>query len=604
MVRMAVVIRLLGRPCVETEGRSCGPRGNKAWGLLAYLLLCERAASRRRITELLFADADDPLGTLRWNLAELRRSLGGSAALTGDPIRVGLAADVSVDVYEILHAAPEKLATIGEHEGELLEGIGFPTSPAFEAWLLPQRRRVAVALEAVLRERVLLDLAAGPSRDAPQLAARLVSANPYEEAHHELLIRALLAVGDRSGAATQFEACEALFRRELGCTPSRHLSGLVQPPRAAAAPMAVGGAAAAEAQLEAGRAALAAGAADAGIELLRGAAEEASSSQNALLYGRVLLALGSGLVHTTRGHEEGATVLHRAAAMALRQGAAGIAATAYREIGFIDVQAGRRERAEVWLTRAEEAAAGASEELASIYGVRGMNLSDSAHYAESLAALERSIEHGQACDGKRQTALSISLIGRVHLLQGRTTRAREALARAQRTIEDARWIAFRPWPEMLLAEIDLRDGRLDPARNRLEYAFTLACQLGDSCWEGGASRGLGIVEARRGRMDAALAWLTDARARCTRVPAPWQWMHGWIVDALCAAAIAAVDPRAAEWVASLEALAQRSATRELLVHAYVHRGALGDSGGLRAARLLAAEIENPRLEERVATVAP
>ncbi len=53
------------------------PRGRKVWALLAYLALREQPPSRQQLIDLLFPDAEDPAGALRWNLSELRRLLGG-----------------------------------------------------------------------------------------------------------------------------------------------------------------------------------------------------------------------------------------------------------------------------------------------------------------------------------------------------------------------------------------------------------------------------------------------------------------------------------------------------------------------------------------------
>ena len=65
-----VRIRLLGPPAIERDGvPATPPRGRKAWALLAYLLLAERPPGRRHLAELLFDEADDPLGALRWTLA-------------------------------------------------------------------------------------------------------------------------------------------------------------------------------------------------------------------------------------------------------------------------------------------------------------------------------------------------------------------------------------------------------------------------------------------------------------------------------------------------------------------------------------------------------
>src|SRR6478609_7954870 len=92
-----VTIRLLGPPVLERDGEPVRPpRGRKAWAVLGYVLLTERPASRRALAELFFADADDPLGALRWTLAELRRALGLPNAFAGDPIAFDEDADVDV----------------------------------------------------------------------------------------------------------------------------------------------------------------------------------------------------------------------------------------------------------------------------------------------------------------------------------------------------------------------------------------------------------------------------------------------------------------------------------------------------------------------------
>ena len=100
------MIRLLGPPAIQRDGRpACPPRGRKAWALLAYLLLADRPPSRRHLAELLFADADDPLGALRWTLAELRRALGAPGLFGGDPVANCLAPGLEADVL-LLSAEP------------------------------------------------------------------------------------------------------------------------------------------------------------------------------------------------------------------------------------------------------------------------------------------------------------------------------------------------------------------------------------------------------------------------------------------------------------------------------------------------------------------
>ena len=87
------MIRLLGPPEIERDGVVVTPpRGHKAWAVLAFLLLAERPVARTRLGELMFGDADDPLGALRWTLAQLRRALGVAGSLHGDPLELGLPA--------------------------------------------------------------------------------------------------------------------------------------------------------------------------------------------------------------------------------------------------------------------------------------------------------------------------------------------------------------------------------------------------------------------------------------------------------------------------------------------------------------------------------
>ena len=96
---MGLSIHLLGQPRMELAGTPIeDPRGHKAWGLLAYLLRSRVAPSRERVASLLFPEADDPLGALRWTLSALRRRLGEEAELGGDPLRLTLPPGTFVDV--------------------------------------------------------------------------------------------------------------------------------------------------------------------------------------------------------------------------------------------------------------------------------------------------------------------------------------------------------------------------------------------------------------------------------------------------------------------------------------------------------------------------
>jgi hypothetical protein len=142
----------------------------------------------------------------------------------------------------------------------------------------------------------------------------------------------------------------------------------------------------------------------------------------------------------------------------------------------------------------------------------------------------------------------------------------------------------------------VRAGDLDGAADRLEHAFTLACQADDPCWEGLSARGIGLLEARRGRTTEARQWFEEAFVRCTRVPDRYEWAHGYVLDSLAGAAVRAGDESARELAERLRTLAARTGMRELVVRSQIHLSDLGGEGTLAEARLLARDIDNPVLD--------
>ena len=585
---MPLTITLLGRPAIARDDVPVPPpRGGKAWGLLAHLLLSGRPAGRRELAALLFPEADDPLGALRWSLAELRRALGVPEALRGDPPLLALPSDAVVDALDRAAAA--------NGGGELLEGLSFASSPGFDAWLMVERRRQASASEALLHDAALADLAAGRIDDALARASRVVALNPLEECHHELLVRTLALSGDRTGALAQAERCDEMLRRELGVPASpavRRAADASDPPPG---PPPSGGRAAARGQLEAGKAAAAAGAIEPALERLRRACTEAAACGDQELRARALVALGTTLIHAVRGRdEEGSAVLHQAIAVAERAGDRASSVAAHRELGYVNVQAGMRERAERWLSAAEAMAEGDAE-LAAVYAFQGMDLSDTARYGPALGRLGESVDRAEAAGDRRLVAWSGSLMGRVHLLRGDDAAAVTELERSIALTEAEHWVAFRPWPETLRAEVQLRAGDVEGAAERLEHAFSMACQVDDPCWEGMSARGIGLLEARRGHPDEARRWLAEAFTRATRVADRYVWAQGYVLDARAAVAVRAGDAAARGLSDDLLTLAARTGMRELVVRAQVHLGRLGVDGMRESARLLAAEIDNPVL---------
>jgi tetratricopeptide (TPR) repeat protein len=545
---------------------------------------------------MLFGEADDPLAALRWTLAELRRCIGGGLRLDGDPLRCVVGTDVSVDV-QLLDGEGDE-ARLLDITGELLDGLDLSGNELFDSWLVVERHRVAALLDARLRQAAVSLLATGRPHVAVAYAARIVATNPLEESNHELLVRALALSGDQAAALQQVAVAEDVIHRELGIpvSPVLREAAFVGAHSAMTAP--VSGRAAAASELDAGRAALAAGAVDAGLQCLRRAVDEADTCRDLALKAVALNALGGALVHAARGRdEEGSILLREAVELATHVGDDRTAVVAYRELGYIEVQAGRRQTAEHWLRKAETLAT-TDEDLAAICGVRGMSSSDHADYPSAFSHLQLSVEHAQRARDRRQEAFSLSLLGRAHMLRGEPHQAAAVLNRSIELVHEERWMAFLPWPQTLLAELELAAGEGGHAADALERAWHLACRLNDACWEGMAARGLGLLCAARGQHELADQWLAEAATRSSRMPDRYQWVRGHVLDTLAGTLLDRGEPDAAgPIIATLSRLAARCEMRELLVRAHHHRYRSGDRTALDTARLLAHDIDNPALAE-------
>jgi DNA-binding SARP family transcriptional activator len=597
---MGLAIYLLGAPRVERDGLHLpSPRGNKVWGLLAYLLHGDRihkrwaGPSRKQLADLLFEDAEDPLAALRWNLSQFRRLLG-DADLRGDLLALSIDPRPYVDIEVVASGTWVQALGAPGLGRELLEGMSFTNSPSFEVWLATERRHLQASTEAVLREAALARLAGGAASEAADLAIRLVRQNPLDENYQALLVRSLAAAGDGVGAARQVAACRELFKRELGVLPGATLEAAMHTHTAAPTARPATGRAAAIAQMEAGEAAIGAGVLDAGLQCLRRAIVEADATSDVALRARARVALGGALGHAARGRdEEGATALHEALTFG-QQASPACAAAACRELGYVEFLRGRYERALAWLRRATKLAGADRAEQARMAIVHGSVLSDTAHYADALSMLHHAVALVDGVAEPKQLAYAQSMLGRALLLCGDLPAATEVLNRSVAAAHLG-WTSFVPWPQSLRAEVDLLRGDVDAAAERFEHAFALGCQIGDPCWEGIAGRGLGHVAIVRGETQRAIETLSDTITRCVRLPDAYLWGKGYALDVLCGLAVSEGMAKAPGWVDEMHSLAARSGMRELTVRSYLHRAALGYKASGAAARMLVDEVDTPVL---------
>lgn len=589
-------MHLLGRPNLVRDGLTVAPpKGRKAWAVLALVICSEGNVTREQLRQLLFADADDPGRALRWNLTEIRRSLGPDASLGEDPLVLNLEPGSFVDVEVIRDGTWMEAISLPGLGKELLAGSDPKSSVAFDMWLVNQRRHLKASSEAILREAALAQLAAGNSETAIDLAARLVAVEPYEEAYQSLLIRSYAGAGDGVSAARQLAACVEMFRRDLGVEPGPTVTSAIRVPLGATTMAPISGVAAARAQLEAGEAAMKAGALDAGLECFRKAVAEAHSLGDIELKSRTLFAMGSALVHCGQArYEEGAAALHQAIVLASRTNDRLLSAAAHRELAWVELLTARYGRVEVGLREARSLADGDEAETARILFVLGMAQTEVSRYAEGIAHLEGSVILAESVNDRRQLVLSLSMLGKAHLMRRELSESRRALERAFSIVRAEGWTWLSPWTTAYLGELELIENNLQKASELFEHAFAMAVQIGDPCLQCKAEAGYGSVQAVNGNIDAAVKHLEAARMRLIATP-DHTWTMVYALDALCEVGITHRLPQTERWVNDLETVAARSGMRELLARSYMHRFRLGHYPALETARLLSSEIDNPYL---------
>ena len=245
----AATIALLGRVSIDQDGRPAGRgvHGRRAELVFAYLAAeHDRAVSRDALADALWPHAlpDTWAAALRGVVSEVRRfledagldpaavlvSANGSYELRLPPC-VGLALDEARAAFrsarELLAGdAPAEAAVQAERAATL---AGRPFLPQHEGeWVDGVRDGLATLRVHALELQARASARAGDRDGAADAADRLVRAEPYCEAAHQLRIRLLGELGDRAGAAAAFEHCRAVLAAELGSRPSAETEAVMR----------------------------------------------------------------------------------------------------------------------------------------------------------------------------------------------------------------------------------------------------------------------------------------------------------------------------------------------------------------------------------------
>lgn len=542
-------IRLLGAPTVLVDGEPvAGPKGAKPWGLLAYLASTRRAHPRAELAELLFGEAVDPLGALRWNLAALRRALSRPDALKGDAISLDVV-DAVVDVQQLDDGCASVLDLGGVHQ--LLAGLSFPDSPLFEMWLTGERARLLRKSTSLLREVALRALASGNHEVAVRRARELVSIDPLDEGHHALLIRALALSGDASAARSQYEQCRALLRGELGVEPG--------PAVVAAAHLASGVAdtsttvdvALVDARLTIAWQSFLAGSVDHGIDLGRSVVAIADESGDTQLQIMARLFFAAMLSIAVRGWDESATATTEALQLAEQLDRPFEQATARGVLAGIDIM-----RADY---RAAMRHAIAGVERGTDAGSRALGLAFVVAVEADTSRTEQAARHAaEAVALAEESADPIRIVyatayaGHAFLLAGDIDRARPHFERAVEAA--APILVLLPWPLALLAETEVRAGDLGTASALAARAGAISATTNIAYQRALALRVEALIDSARGDHDAAVDRLLVALAQARRTTGEgytFHWPVAWILESLARVSLHTDAASSQRWAETL-----------------------------------------------------
>lgn len=230
---------LFGSPRFSTSaGDSVAIRSRKGVGLLACLALAEgKPIGRDQLCALLWPDRQtaQARASLRQLLVDLRHDFGPDSGIfdtaTDGAISCSGTAIVS-DVAEFhrLRRADDRQTleqAFAQRRGLFLEGT-LPAEAVFADWIDDNRRSLDnLWCEATTRLLRILEREAD-HRQSLEVAGRLLSVDPLCELAHQSVIRAHLAMNNRSFALRHYQEFRERLDRDLGVEPDSLTRQIIQ----------------------------------------------------------------------------------------------------------------------------------------------------------------------------------------------------------------------------------------------------------------------------------------------------------------------------------------------------------------------------------------
>jgi len=230
---------LLGKPIfVTSEGDSIAIRSRKGVGLLAYLALADgKPVDRDQLCALLWSDRQtaQARASLRQLLVDLRRDFGHGSdvfaiAIDGAISYNGAAIMSDVAEFHRLRRADDRQAlerAFALRRGSFIEGPA-PKDPAFADWIDANRRSLDNDWCAATARLLRVLEREGDHRRSLAVASELLSVDNLYEVAHQSMIRAHLAMNNRSLALRHYQQFRQELDRELGVEPDALTRQIIQ----------------------------------------------------------------------------------------------------------------------------------------------------------------------------------------------------------------------------------------------------------------------------------------------------------------------------------------------------------------------------------------
>src|SRR5262245_37778710 len=230
---------LFGTPNFETSaGDSIAIRSRKGVGLLACLALADgKPVGRDQLCALLWSNRQtaQARASLRQLLVDLRHDFGHA----GDVFDIATDGAIScngttivsdVGEFHRLRRADDRQAlerAFALRRGQFIEGPA-PEDTAFADWIDDNRRSLDnLWCEATARLLRVLERE-GDHRRSLEVAGRILSVDPLCELAHQSVIRAHLAMNNRSFALRHYQEFREKLDRELGVEPDALTRRIIQ----------------------------------------------------------------------------------------------------------------------------------------------------------------------------------------------------------------------------------------------------------------------------------------------------------------------------------------------------------------------------------------